>query len=79
MTKCEFLESLSFRRKAELYIEYLEINKYFDDLKPFYKLGVKNVFNKNDFDSYMIANMIDRHSSCLTAEEWEVYKDLEDY
>lgn len=59
-------------------MEYLEINKYFDDLEPFYELGIEDVFDENDFDSYEIANMIDRHSSCLTEEEWEVYGDLEE-
>lgn len=77
MTKQEYLDSLPFYRKAYLYIKYLDYNQYFDDLEPFYKMSIEEAFNKNDFNSYDIANMIERHSNCLSNEDWEIYNQLE--
>lgn len=78
MTKQEYLNSLPFHRKASLYIKYLDYNKYFDDLKPFYEMSIEEAFlMKNDFDSYDIADMIECHSNCLSNEEWEIYNQLE--
>ena len=56
---------------------YLDYNKYFDDLEPFYEMSIEEAFNENDFDSYDIANMIECHSNCLSNEEWEIYNQLE--
>lgn len=78
MTKQEYLNSLPFHRKASLYIKYLDYNKCFDDLEPFYEMSIEEVFDENDFDSYDIADMVDRHSDCLSKEEWEIYNQLED-
>ena len=77
MTKQEYLDSLPFHRKASLYIMYLDYNKYFDDLEPFYEMSIEEAFDENDFDSYDIANMIECHSNCLSNEEWEIYNQLE--
>lgn len=77
MTKQEYLNSLPFHRKAELYIQYLEYNKYYDDLEPFYERPIEDAFNKDMFNSNEIADMIDCHSTCLSKEEWEIYNELE--
>lgn len=80
MTKQEYLNSLPFFRKVDLYVLYLEYNKYYDDLKGYYdkNLNLEDWFDKDDFNSYKIARMIESHSNCLSNEEWEVYKDLDD-
>ena len=80
MTKQEYINSLPFLRKVDLYALYLEYNKYYDDLKGYYdkKLDLEDWFDKDDFNSYEIARMIESHSNCLLNEEWEVYKDLDD-
>ena len=80
MTKQEYLDSLPFHRKAELYVLYLEYNKYYDDLEGYYDeaLDLEDWFDEDDFDSYKIADMVDCHSSCLSNKEWEIYERLED-
>ena len=77
MTKQEYLDSLPFHRKAGLYINWLECNKYWGDLETIYEVGIEEAFDENDFNSYGIADMIERHSSYLTNEEWEVYQELD--
>ena len=79
MTKQEYLNSLPFLRKIDLYVLYLDYNKYYDDLKGYYdkKLDLEDWFDKDNFNSYEIAHMIDSHSNYLSNEEWEVYKDLD--
>lgn len=44
MTKQEYLNSLPFLRKIDLYVLYLDYNKYYDDLKEYYdkKLDLKD-------------------------------------
>ena len=80
MTKQEYLDSLPFHRKVDLYVRYLEYNKYYEDLEGYYdnSLDLKDWFDEDDFNSYEIADMIEYHSNCLSEEEWEVYKELDD-
>ena len=80
MTKQEYLNSLPLFRKVDLYVLYLDYNKYYDDLKGYYdeKLDLEDWFDKGDFNSYEISRMIESHSNCLSNEEWKVYKDLDD-
>lgn len=80
MTKQEYLNSLPFLRKIDLYVLYLDYNKYYDDLKEYYdkKLDLKDWFNKDNFNSHEISHMIESRSNCLSNEEWEVYKNLDD-
>ena len=80
MTKLEFLGSLPNDRKVTLYRNYLEYNKYLDELAQFCSrnLGVMSIvsdFNSNVWD---IQDIVDRHSYLLQEEEWETYKNLEE-
>ena len=55
MTKQEYLNSLPFFRKVDLYVLYLEYNKYYDDLKGYYdkNLNLEDWFDKDDFLTHM--------------------------
>lgn len=80
MTKLEFLDSLPNNRKVTLYRNYLEYNRYLDELEQFCSrnLDVRSIvtdFNSNVWD---IQNLVDGHSSLLKEEEWETYKNLEE-
>ena len=52
MTKQEYLNSLPFLRKIDLYVLYLDYNKYYDDLKGYYdkKLDLEDWFDKNNLN-----------------------------
>ena len=78
MTKQDYLKSLPIHRKASLYRNYLEYNRYWDDLIGLENMRIDDWFDKDDFNSYEISRMIDCHSSCLSDKEWEIYKELDD-
>lgn len=68
-SKEEYLDLLPLNRKADLYRQYLEYNKYFADLE--------DEFDKSDFNSYIISDLIDRGCIHLKDVEWEIYNNLE--
>lgn len=80
MTKLEFLGSLPNDRKVTLYRNYLEYNKYLDELAQFCSrnldiMSIVSDFNLNVWD---IQSLVDGHSDLLREEEWETYKNLEE-